>query len=65
MKNREKNFDCVDMKNKVQEKILEDKKKYSSEKEYQKERLKELMNSSKWGQFIKDAKKVESEEGAA
>ncbi len=64
-KTKEKDFDCVDMKNKIQAKIIEEKKKYSSEKEYQKARLEKLMSDPKWGAFIKNAKKLDREEGAA
>jgi hypothetical protein len=62
VKNKKKDFDCVDMKNKVQEKITEDKKKYPSEKEYQKARLRELLNDPKWSNFLKSVNRTISDD---
>lgn len=51
MKN--KDFDCVEMKNKIQEKLIEERKQYASDEEYQKVLQERLLNDPKYGDFYK------------
>ena len=53
-----KKFDCVKMKNEIQAKVLEEKKKFSSEKEYRKHRMEELMKDDRLRELLKNAKEV-------
>lgn len=62
---KNKKFDCVKMKNEIQAKILEEKKKFSSEEEYRKHRMEELMKDERLSQLLKNAKKIGDSKGDA
>ncbi|MGB0454070.1 MAG: hypothetical protein ACPGJV_10185 [Bacteriovoracaceae bacterium] len=53
------------MKNEIQAKILEEKKKFSSEEEYRKHRMEELMKDERLSQLLKNAKKIGDSKGDA
>lgn len=60
-----KKFDCVEMKNEIQKKMLKEKSKFSSESKYQAEKKKELMKDIRFAEALKRAKKLDNEENAA
>ena len=58
MARKNKKFDCVEMKNRIQKKLRAEKAKFSSEEEYRKHRLDKLMKDKDFAELLRNVKRA-------